>query len=269
MRARPSLLRRGLRACFCCGRWAPPERRVEFHTCTYPAHRTTPTPWRHAAMMSEGVHRVVQMAEMLTPPDPLYLDRSGTLRWAAGQPNGPRFADVERDRRRRQRVRPHPVNDARYEAQPSPNRWRMAFTERAARKSCCAEPGSRADTLGASCRDGTGLAACCGDLDASTTFRGPFAERRTKAGLILWFPAPRPPEHLRFYVLLGEPEAPGGLTVAGWRAPRTRRRLAGLGARWRVLQICSTLRRCYRDQSECDPGLIGVCESARSRSHPC
>lgn len=47
----------------------------------------------------------------------------------------------------------------------------------------------------------------------STTFREPFTEPRTKdGGPILWFPSPRPPEHLRFYVLLGEPDAPG-LTV--------------------------------------------------------
>ena len=50
-------------------------------------------------------------------------------------------------------------------------------------------------------------------LTPSTTFRDPFTESRTSdGGPILWFPAPPPPEHLRFYVLLGEPDT-GNATV--------------------------------------------------------
>lgn len=36
------------------------------------------------------IRKITRMAEMLTPPDPVVLDRPGTLRWAAGQPDGPR-----------------------------------------------------------------------------------------------------------------------------------------------------------------------------------
>ncbi|WP_137146301.1 hypothetical protein [Mycolicibacterium sp. CR10] len=90
-----------------------------------------------------------------------------------------------------------------------PSRWRMALTDRAARNHLA--PGQdRVLTrwaVPAQIASGWQLAAVI--YTPSTTFREPFDEPPTSDGRpVLWFPAPLPPEHLRFYVLLGEPESP-------------------------------------------------------------
>lgn len=89
----------------------------------------------------------------------------------------------------------------------------MAFTEQAAANHV--PPGQDRVLTGwqipAELAQGWRLAAVI--FTPSTTFRASFAEPRiSDGGLVLWFPAPTSPEHLRFYVLLGEHDGPG-LTV--------------------------------------------------------
>lgn len=156
------------------------------------------------------------MAEMLTPPEPVYLDGPGTLRWAAGRPDGPRSltwsvigggdGSVYVGTR-------STMHDMKLSLHP--NRWRMALTDRAARNQLAPDQ-DRVLTrweIPAEMAPGWRLAAVI--FTPSTTFREPFDEPSTSDRRpILWFPAPRPPEHLRFYVLLGDPETPdNGLTV--------------------------------------------------------
>lgn len=93
-----------------------------------------------------------------------------------------------------------------------PRRWRMALTTQAAARHL-PEGSDRVLArwdVPADRWPGWRLAAAI--LTPAITFTAPFNERRpSDGGPILWFPAPTPPEHLRFYVLLGEPDA--GLAI--------------------------------------------------------
>jgi hypothetical protein len=152
---------------------------------------------------------------VLTPPDPIYLDGPGTLRWAAGQPDGLRSLTWSVIGARNDDSVYVGTRSTMHEMKLSlhPNRWRMAFTDQAA--SNHVEEGQDRVltrwTVPAEMAPGWRLAGVI--FTPSTTFREGFDEPRTSDSRpILWFPAPPPPEHLRFYVLLGEPDAPG-LTV--------------------------------------------------------
>jgi hypothetical protein len=151
----------------------------------------------------------------LTPPDPVSLDGPGALRWAAGHPDGPRSLTWT--------VKGARNDDSVYIGTRSmmhdiklslhPTTWRMAFTAEAT-PNYVALGDDRVVTRWAVPPEkvpGWRLGAMI--FTPSTTFGGPIVEpRASDGGPILWFPAPPPPQHLRFYVLLGAPDAPG-LTV--------------------------------------------------------
>jgi hypothetical protein len=155
------------------------------------------------------------VADLLAPPDPDHLHNPGALRWAAGSPDGPRSLTSC--------VIGGNNDDSVYIATRStikdmklslhPTRWRMAFTDNAAANHV--PPGEdRVLTRWAipiEMAEGWRLAAVI--LTPSATFGAAWKEPRTNDRRpILWFPAPPAPERLRFYVLLGEPDAPA-LTV--------------------------------------------------------
>lgn len=143
---------------------------------------------------------------VLLPPEPQNLSGPGTIRWAVGNPLGPRSHTwavvVERDHSVYIGLRPH-MGDMKLSLHPA--KWRMAFTAEAAKqhlpdgKDRVITRWEHPPELAKGWKHGAVISVPTSNL-------GP-AYQEKRPGKVAWFPAPAAGQLLRFDVLMGEPDS--------------------------------------------------------------
>jgi hypothetical protein len=142
--------------------------------------------------------------------EPLVLDGPGTLRWAAGRPDGPRsmtwLVTANNNSDEVYVGARGLMNDMKMSLHASGN-WRLALNDPKKYVPVGADRVIGRWTPPPEFATGWRRAAVI--HTPSTTFAAPYKEPRTSDGApIRWFAAPEPPYHLQFQILLGDAGAP-------------------------------------------------------------